>query len=106
MISDKESMMSKANYYIGVASSAQDDCANAASALTTAQSEILQNWQGASGSAMAQALADLRAEINGISARLDTLHGQMSSHANSIFNSWPEEIETPSPEASLDIVTT
>ena len=40
---------------------------------------------------MADALENARAEILRISARLESLEGQMRAHAQAIFDGWPEE---------------
>ena len=91
MASDKEQMMSSANHYAGLVASAKNACSEAKTLLTSAQSTIQGSWKGESGDAMAQALLDLSAEINSIYQGLASLESQMRSHANGIYNNWPEE---------------
>lgn len=91
MASDKEQMMSSANYYAGLVSSAKSACSEAKSHLLVAQSKVQGNWTGESGDAMSQALSDLSSEINTIYADLAALESQMRAHTNSIYNNWPEE---------------
>ena len=91
MASDKEQMMSSANYYAGLVSSAKNACSEAKSCLNSAKSTIQGSWKGESGDAMAQALLNLSSEINAIYQGLATLEKQMRTHANSIYNNWPED---------------
>ena len=93
MASEKDTMLSSANYYIGKVTTAKNACEAAAKNMISPQYDVSHNWSGASGNAMSQALDDLRYEINKAYARLVTLESQMRSHANSIYYNWP--IETP-----------
>jgi uncharacterized protein YukE len=91
MASDKEQMMSSANHYAGLVASAKNACSEAKTFLTNAQSTVQGSWKGESGDAMAQALLNLSAEINTIYQGLVSLESQMRTHANRIYNNWPEE---------------
>lgn len=91
MASDKEQMLSSANYYAGLVASAKNACSEAKTSLTSAQSTVQGSWKGEAGDAMAQALLDLASEINTIYEGLATLESQMRSHAQGIYNNWPEE---------------
>lgn len=91
MASDKENMMSSANYYAGMVASAKTACAEAKTCLASVQSTVQGNWVGDSGDAMTEALAKVATEINTIVQGLETLEGKMRSRARSIYNNWPEE---------------
>ncbi len=91
MASDKEQMMSSANYYAGLVASAKNACFDAKASLVSTQSTVQDSWRGEAGDAMAQALFNLSAEINAIYNGLASLESQMRSHAQGIYNSWPEE---------------
>lgn len=91
MSSEKDTMLSSANYYIGKVTAAKNACESAASNMISPQYDVSHNWFGASGNAMSQALDDLRYEINKAYARLVALESQMISQANSIYSNWPEE---------------
>lgn len=91
MASEKDSMLSSANYYISKVTTAKNACEAAAKNMISPQYDVSHNWSGASGNAMSQALDDLRYEINKAYARLVTLESQMRSQANSIYYNWPEE---------------
>lgn len=93
MASDKDNMLSRANYYAGIVSSARSACDEAVQALDSPKSTVSDSWKGASGSAMLQALTDIQTEIKQISAQLVSLESQMRSHARSIYNNWPEDGE-------------
>lgn len=93
MASDKGNMLSKANYYAGIVSSASEACAAAVRALIASADDVSENWKGASGGAMVQALSDVQTEISQIRSQLASLESQMRAHAWSIYNSWPEETE-------------
>ena len=91
MASDKEQMMSSANHYAGLVASAKNACSEAKTLLNNAQSTIRGSWKGEAGDAMAQALINLSAEIYAVYEGLASLESQMRSHAQEIYNSWPEE---------------
>lgn len=91
MASDKDSMLSSANYYVGKVTAAKNACEAAARNMISPQYDVSHNWSGASGNAMAQALDNLRYEINKAYARLVVLESQMRNQAYSIYNNWPEE---------------
>lgn len=91
MASEKDSMLSSANYYISKVATAKNACEAAAKNMISPQYDVSHNWSGASGNAMSQALDDLRYEINKAYTRLVALESQMRSQANSIYYNWPEE---------------
>lgn len=91
MASDKEQMMSSANYYAGLVAAAKSACLEAKTSLTSAQATVQENWKGEAGDAMAQALLDLLTEIGIIGESLASLESQMRSHTQGIYDSWPEE---------------
>lgn len=93
MASDKDRMLSSANSYADIVSSAKNLCSDASAALIRVVPEVEESWQGGSGTAMCDALTNLRLEINTVWAQLNQLEGQMRSHAWSIYNDWPEEID-------------
>jgi len=93
MSSGKDSMLGNANYYAGVVAAAKRGCEEAAQALTSPQSMVSENWQGASGTAMVSALERIKAEIEALGIQLSSLESQMRAHARSIYNNWPEETE-------------
>ena len=79
MASDKEQMMSSANYYAGLVTAAKNDCADAFVQLTTPINEIDRYWKGAAG-----------AQIKRLHDRLVYLESQMKAQAANIYNTWPE----------------
>ena len=91
MASDKETMMSNANHYIGIVASAKNACGDAMVELVTPRNEVSRYWKGEAGTAMEQALEDTRMEIYRIWLKLSELENQMNLHVQSIYNSWPEE---------------
>lgn len=93
MASDKEQMMSSANYYAGLVASAKNACSEAKTLLTSAQSTVQGSWKGESGDAMAQALSDVQSELNCISEQLSSLEDKMRNQATNIYNSWAENDE-------------
>lgn len=94
MASDKDNMLSSANYYVGIVASAKNLCSDAALALRKAVPKVEENWKGSSGTAMCDALTQLRMEVNMVHAQLNQLEEQMRAHARSIYSNWPEEIES------------
>ena len=93
MATDKNAMLSSANYYIGKVTAAKNACDLAAQYMISPQYDVSNNWTGASGNAMATALDGLRYEINQVYVRLVVLETQMRSEANAIYNNWPKESE-------------
>lgn len=91
MASDKEKMLTSANYYAGLVASAKKACSEAKVSLNNGHSVVQSNWKGESGDAMAQALNDLLSELNSICKDLAELESQMRSHTKSIYDNWPEE---------------
>lgn len=91
MASAKDTMLSSANYYISKVTTAKNACDSAARNMISPQYVVSSNWSGASGDAMAQALDNLRFEINKAYGRLVTLESQMRNQANSIYYNWREE---------------
>ena len=94
MASDKDRMLSSANSYADIVSSAKNLCSDAALSLMKVVPNVEENWQGNSGAAMCQALINLRLEINAVYAQLEQLEEDMRSHANTIYHNWPEEIDS------------
>lgn len=91
MASAKDEMMDRAGGFIGVVSKAKCSCDSAAQEMQTSITMVSQSWQGTSGFAVEQALCDLRARIVSIASRLSNLQTQMSAHAKSSYDNWPEE---------------
>lgn len=91
MASDKDRMLSNANYFANIVASAKNACGNAAGALVLPESEIASNWKGDSGDAMVQALSDAHGEINRIYAQLASLESKMRAHTQRIYDNWPKE---------------
>lgn len=90
MASDKEQMMSSANYYVGLVTSAKNDCADVFVQLITPINEIDRYWKGTAGAQMVQDLEDARRKIKGLHDRLIFLESQMKAQAANIYNTWPE----------------
>ena len=93
MASDKEQMMSSANYYAGLVSSAKNDCAYVFVQLITPINEIDRYWKGAAGTQIVQNLEDARQKVKGLHDRLVYLESQMKAQAANIYNTWPESEE-------------
>lgn len=93
MATDKEKMMSSANYYAGLVASAKNDCADTFIRLSTPINEIERYWKGESGAQMVQELWDVKNNIKKIYDRLADLETQMKSQAASILEAWPDDTE-------------
>ena len=107
MASAKDTMLSSATYYISKVTIAKNACESAAQNMISPQYIVSSNWSGASGDTMAQALDDLRFEINKAYGRLVTLESQMRNQADSIYYNWPEEApEQTSPGSSKQTAST
>lgn len=91
MILDKDIMLHRAQHYAGAVAAAKESCESAAFALTVPESEIAAHWKGESGAAMVQALIDVRMELVQLYQQLYNLELQMTAHAQSVYDSWPEE---------------
>jgi len=91
MAADKNQMLSSANYYAGLVSSAKNACSEAEALLNSAQATVQGGWKGESGDAMVQALLSVKSEISTIYSSLASLESQMRTHAQGIYNNWPEE---------------
>ena len=102
MASDKNSMLSCANSYIGKVTAAKNACESAIRYITPVVNEVSDCWNGASGDTMVQALNQLAAEINKVYSRLDVLESGMRSQATYIYNTWPKEQVQDASKASAN----
>ena len=91
MASEKERMLSAAYSYAGAVAAAKTACDEACANLNAAREEINSNWNGEAANAMYSALTNWQAEVTKLSGKLSSIQAQMTSHAKSIYNSWPEE---------------
>ena len=93
MASDRDNMNRKAQRYIDAVRKAGRTCADAKGHIAAAQAAVSQNWQSDSGSALADALADVCARIERVNNNLITAGGMMAAEVRVINDNWPEEEE-------------
>ena len=94
MASDRDTMLSTANYYAGLVASAKDSCAEASGEFLRLFPEIQNGWQGEAGSAMHTALTSLHTEVKMLYAQLHVLETDMGNYAYNTYNNWPSEKES------------
>ena len=90
MASDKDTMMSTANYHSGLIAAAKNSCADAFVRMNDPIREIEEFWKGSSGDLMVQHLYSIKQELLKLHGRLEAVEAQMKNQASVLYNEWPE----------------